>query len=36
MEEGDRAVSVARLEDQGSLDEPLTESQGTESPDPGE
>jgi DNA gyrase subunit A len=36
MEEGDRAVSVARLEDQGSLDEPLTDSQETESPDPGE
>ena len=34
MEEGDRAVSVARLEDQGSLDEPLTDSPGTETPEP--
>jgi DNA gyrase subunit A len=34
MEDGDRAVSVARLEDQGSVDEPLTESPEPESPGP--
>jgi DNA gyrase subunit A len=34
MDEGDRAVSVARLEDQGSVDEPLTESPETDTPGP--
>ena len=34
MDEGDRAVSVARLEDQVSVDEPLAESAEPETPEP--
>jgi DNA gyrase subunit A len=34
MEDADRAVSFARLEDQGSVDEPLTESSETDTPGP--
>jgi DNA gyrase subunit A len=34
MDEGDRAVSVARLEDQVSVDEPLAESSEPETPEP--
>jgi DNA gyrase subunit A len=34
MDDGDRAVSVARLEDQVSVDEPLTETSDTDTPGP--
>jgi len=34
MDEGDRAVSVARLEDQVSVDERLAESSEPETPEP--